>query len=400
MRVGLAIVCMLCLLAPALRVLAEEPPSAARALPGGGPDLPAALRLHVEAVLAAVSATDDAALRALAEKDDPDPWVVVDLLLRRRAHAAAVAYAGAAPRVDVEELPAYVEAQRGAADDSERWARLGGALAALQAREHGRTLQILGDAPPGALRDVLNIELESLRARALLGQGASADGAVAMRRAARGAAALGWLSRAEALGQDACEAWLRAGPVAEALEEARRLLDLAQRRGLRGSMVAARNSMGRAQRAAGALDEAAREFEQALALLPPDAAGRDMLALTVNLGNVHQDLGDLGRALELQERGLETARRLGDARAEGIALGNVGNALFAQGHVLKSLDAQQRAAQLLQSQGDSLGAARALRNAGVARLNLGDYPRALANLERAREICREGGDLAGLALTL
>ena len=51
-------------------------------------------------------------LEALAQLDVPDPWLVADELCIRGEYDAAHAYARAAPRPDVEDLPGYVSAQR------------------------------------------------------------------------------------------------------------------------------------------------------------------------------------------------------------------------------------------------------------------------------------------------
>ncbi len=69
-------------------------------------------------VLAAVKAKDAKALQALAHNDKPDPWLVADELCFRSEHDAAESFAKAAPRVDVEKLPAYVAAWRKRAPDS------------------------------------------------------------------------------------------------------------------------------------------------------------------------------------------------------------------------------------------------------------------------------------------
>ena len=63
-------------------------------------------------VLAAFKAKDQKTLKALAEKDDPDPWMVADELCFRGKHDAAEAFAKAAPRKDVEKMPAYVASRR------------------------------------------------------------------------------------------------------------------------------------------------------------------------------------------------------------------------------------------------------------------------------------------------
>ncbi|MHC4732018.1 MAG: hypothetical protein ACYS6Z_15705, partial [Planctomycetota bacterium] len=50
--------------------------------------------------VAAFKAEDQKALKSLAEKDNPDPWLVADELCFRGAHDAAEAFAKAAPRKD------------------------------------------------------------------------------------------------------------------------------------------------------------------------------------------------------------------------------------------------------------------------------------------------------------
>jgi len=59
-------------------------------------------------VLAAIRADDTSALRKLAGRADPDPWIVADALLAMGEEAAAEAFAHAAPGKAVERLPGYV----------------------------------------------------------------------------------------------------------------------------------------------------------------------------------------------------------------------------------------------------------------------------------------------------
>lgn len=66
-----------------------------------------------DAVLTAVRAGDEAALKELAARDRPDPWLVADELCFRSEHDAAAAFAKAASRTAVEKLPAYVASRRG-----------------------------------------------------------------------------------------------------------------------------------------------------------------------------------------------------------------------------------------------------------------------------------------------
>jgi hypothetical protein len=65
----------------------------------------------------AFAARDAGALRALASRDDPDPWVVADEVFASGGYEAALAFASAAPRKDVEGLPALVRSWRERAPD-------------------------------------------------------------------------------------------------------------------------------------------------------------------------------------------------------------------------------------------------------------------------------------------
>ena len=58
---------------------------------------PDTLEQAADRVLVAFKAKDEKALRALAEKDKPDPWLVADELCFRAEHDAAAAFAAAWP---------------------------------------------------------------------------------------------------------------------------------------------------------------------------------------------------------------------------------------------------------------------------------------------------------------
>jgi hypothetical protein len=104
---------------PAGRPAAGSPPSATAA-PAAKPTPPLTPEQAADAALVAVKAKDDAVLKALADKDEPAPWLVADELIRRGEVDAADAFANAAPRADVAKLPAYVAPRRGQPDDPAR----------------------------------------------------------------------------------------------------------------------------------------------------------------------------------------------------------------------------------------------------------------------------------------
>ena len=87
-------------------------------------------------VLAAVRAHDTKALRALAVKDHPDPWLVADALEARGAHEEARRFALAAPRIDVKGLPAYIATASKREAPSDMRKRFAAASAAFAAEDN------------------------------------------------------------------------------------------------------------------------------------------------------------------------------------------------------------------------------------------------------------------------
>ena len=107
------------------------PPAAPVAPPAARPAPTATSEQAADAVLAAAEAKDVTALGALALRSAPDPWLVVDELIRRDRLDAADAFARAAPRAAVEKLPGYVASRRGRSDDGALRRRLVAANAAM-----------------------------------------------------------------------------------------------------------------------------------------------------------------------------------------------------------------------------------------------------------------------------
>src|SRR5688572_29333155 len=77
---------------------ADEPSPPAAPAPAANPAPPPTLEEVAGAVLEVLQAKDDEALKAIASKDEPDPWLVADELIRRGEVEAADAFAKAAPR--------------------------------------------------------------------------------------------------------------------------------------------------------------------------------------------------------------------------------------------------------------------------------------------------------------
>ncbi|MCC7136963.1 MAG: CHAT domain-containing protein [Planctomycetes bacterium] len=420
--------------------VAPAPPPAPAAPAPAKPAPPPTPEQAADAVLAAVVAKDDAALKALASKDDPDPWLVADELIRRAQHDAAEAFAKAAPRVDTEALPAYVASRRGKPDDPARRERLAEASRAFSARDFPRALAALGPPERGPIEDVVGVQLAIGRGIVFASLARLDEAAACELAAGDGAEQLGWLV-------PAARAYSRAGDCARrgsALPSAQRALErclaVANRRRDRVGAAATLGNIGFVQFLRGEYSEAMRtnervlESQQALG----DRAGA---AVTLaNLGDGHLALGDHPSALSYYERALAahtavgnragvalTLARIGSARsiagdyatalgtlerakATLDAMGEAGDAarvsselagvLLALGDRAKALSTYEGALAALESLGDKAGAARVLGNIGNVHRELGDYARAASSYERALAALRAVGDRRGVARTL
>ncbi len=350
-------------------------------------------------VVRALAAGDAAALRALAARDDPDPWLVADELCALAAPDAAVAFAEAAPRVDVDALPAYVGSRRGRRAAAAAREALAAAGRALEAGRFADAMVAVGVADPAG-DPLAAMRLLYARGLALRGVRRLEESAAALREAADSALAAGWLAFAEqALLESGASALSRADQKAAfAAWEAH--LALAERRGHRAGVARACGNLGIVHQRAGAIDRALELQQRALQLMEGlgDRAG---LARTLgNLGNLHLDLGEFEGALDFYGRALAIADELGDRRGAARTLGNLGVVHAGRGAYTEALEHQRAALRLAEELGEREGVARALGNLGEVHLDLGAYSAALTLLRRALEMKRELGDRGGAARTL
>ncbi len=145
--------------------------------------------------VAAVAAKDDAGLKALAAKDDPDPWLVADELIRRGQHDAAERFAKAAPRKAVETLPRYVATRRSDARPDPDRAHVETVERALLAKAYE---EALGLPSPASLETVSAIRVAYGQGTALQRLRRLDASETAFRGVAEAAQRLGWWRRAAA----------------------------------------------------------------------------------------------------------------------------------------------------------------------------------------------------------
>ncbi|MCC7136962.1 MAG: CHAT domain-containing protein [Planctomycetes bacterium] len=353
-----------------------------------------------DGVLAAVTAKDDVALKALAAKDAPDPWLVADELIRRGEFDVADAFAKAAPRVDTEALPGYVASRRGKPDDPARRERLASASAALAAGKPAQMLEALGPAKPEPIDDVVGVRLTAGRASALGRLARHEEAAAAFAAAGETARRMGWLARATEVLHGAGAAHARRAAHEAALASWAQALSLAERRGSRWWVNALLDRIGGAHAALGDHATALGFRERALAGF--EALG-DRAATARALGNVgieHEALGDYEKALAIQERVLTMFEALGDALGAAKTRANLALVLKNLGDVAKARSVAERALAAYQELGEERLAARTLGDIGMIQFALGSHESALALLERALAVQQTLGDRAGAAQTL
>ena len=261
--------------------------------PGEEPPVrPATPEQAAEAVLAARAAQDEVGLALLAAKDEPDPWLVADDLLRRGEHEVAAVFAQAAPRVDVEGLPGYVTSQQGKLDDAGRRERLTQSSTALTAQDPTAALEALGPAEPGAIEDVVGVRLAMGRGLALAALGRPDESHAAFLAAAEAAERLGWLARAVPAYQRAGNAAYRGSAYAPAVTAWERWLALCERCGDNSGAAGAIGNIGTVHFAQGAYGKALEVFQRAL-------AAQEALGNSSAGGHAHADPGRPGGALGL-----------------------------------------------------------------------------------------------------
>jgi len=387
---------MLVLAALSLRSAPADPP-----VPAGAPaTAPLVPESAADAVLAALTAQDGAALRAIAAEDAPDPWLVADELLSRGRFDAAVAFAKAAPRADVEALPAYIESRRDKPEDAARRTRLAAANRALTSNKLEEALEALGGVEPLPLKDVVAVRLTFGRGLALEALRRPNDAVKMYVVAGEAAESMGWLARAANAFQRAASTSYGAASYPAAKSAWERELKLSERRGDKRGAAAALGNVGIAAFALGDLAGALASEERALAA--QEAIGDDAgAALTLgNIGVTQRALGNFAKALETQTKALKVKQALGDRAGAALSLRNIADLHQVVGDYTKALAAYVEVFEQMKALGDEQGVAAALVGLGNAREGLGEHAEALASFEKALAMTKAQDDRAAAAVVL
>ncbi len=351
------------------------------------------------AVLAAFEAKDAEAMTALARKDEPDPWIVADELIGRRAFDAAAAFASAAPRTDVERLPAYVAAQRTMTGDNTVRLRARQVETALREGRLDEAMA-LTEALPALPADIVGCKLAYGRALALKRLGRQDAACEAFASLAEGCQRLGCVRQEANAWHQAGIAALRADAPVRALPLLERCRGIQEKRGDRRGLMSVLHNLAATREGLGEAEQSLACEEQSLRLAEDlrDPAG---IAAALNrIGTLVADRGEEDRAIASFERAAELYRRIGNAGGEAVAMGRLSAVHAARDDLTRSIPLAERCLALYRSAGNADGEAAALNNLASMHSRRGDHALAIACQSEALRIHEARSDAEAVATSL
>ena len=337
----------------------------------------------IDAILQAVEKEDQAALKVLGGKDSPDPWIVVETLCRRNAHAAAALFATAGVRPATERLAGYVEEHRKHAADpaADVWHQV---VLAAQQRAWAHIVRLCEAVEDGWL-SVTRTRLLEFHGRCLVRMGRRSDAVPVLGQAAQSAEALGWIQRAASLRTAVAEQCYALGDAPAAFGHLKRAVAhfkvAANRKLLAGTLL----NLGLLQDAVGKHREARATLQAAYDAAKALGNEQWMANALGNIGNAHFALGEFSQALEHYKQALALNERTGNARETTRYIGSIGRAFLQLGDVRRATVHLYRALKLAEASKDASQISDSLQSIGILDNRMGHYARALKHRLRALE---------------
>ncbi len=343
-------------------------------------------------VTEAHAAGDQAVLREVLDRDEPDSFLVAEVLCAR-APEVARAFAATLSFPDVQHLAAYVAKRDRKPPGPRVIEALLGAEEAWRRKDWGK----LVGTPPIDEASVASVAIALWRGEALRAQGKTDEATTAMLGAGRIALRIGWLRAARrGLFQGAVTAHrlARYGDMLSAFEE---LTAVARAREQEEQAAQALFFQGSVHAEIG-------QYEAALAKLGEarDAwaklAKPEHVARVLNVAaTAFRMMGENSKALGLVENGLGLAKT---ARQRADLLSNLGAVHNEIGDHAAAVDAYKQALPLARTSKRPNLVARVLGNVGQTRVFLGEFNEAHAALTEALALIEKLDDIAGIATAL
>ncbi|MDJ0523705.1 MAG: CHAT domain-containing protein [Planctomycetota bacterium] len=347
---------------------------------------PLTVEQAVQAVLDAVTAKDEEALKALAGKDAPDPWLIADALWFRGEGAAAAAFVGTAEGPLTKGLAAYVKRSLDKPKETASRAAVTQAESAMRGRKHAEAVAIYGKSDTN-IESVQGILLRNAASMGLYRLRRVGEGAQLMRETAQAAEKIGWLSKSLRQYRLAAIMFSHAAQIEASHAMFEKRLALAERLQLPAAVATALSELGASHGQRGNYAKARAMQERALPLLGKLGLERDMATLHRQLGGTCAQLGEFETARTHFEKARDLYTRVNDQVGLTRALTNLGIVLHQMGDYRQALRAQEA---VLRRAGKSPELqATILVNMGNAYRGLGKYARALRTMKRALKLAEE-----------
>lgn len=129
-------------------------------------------------------------------------------------------------------------------------------------------------------------------------------------------------------------------------------------------------------------------------------AGDEYLSVLNKIGNIYNRLGENQRAVEIFDRSLELARRMGDRVCTSVTLNNLGNTWGDMGDYRRALEYYSQAYQIDLEAGDNYSASLDAGNMGWVYLEMEDRARALECWEKQMAWSEKFGDRHSVSIAL
>lgn len=345
------------------------------------------------------AAEDDAALRALAEETEPDPWRVADALQADGDGELALRFARLAPADLNAELPAYLERTAGDADlaaQRDRLARIGEPWGADDWAGVLEVTEGLGETTG----TVPGIRLHVARAWAFAQTGEHRESAAHYRVAARGAHAIGWRTKASETFRSACDELITIDDYTACIGVLEEQLAADELRHSPPHVLQTLNNLGYLKKAVGDLEGALEAFRRRRDVAR-EAGDADAEANALSgMAGTYQTLGDNPAAEEHHRQALEAFRELGDRRGEVTTLGNLAILRRRRGDLAGAVEMMESCARVWEELGERDDLAVAHINLGVVKTAMGNVTEGLDHYEKALALLEDGGDERLLTMTL
>jgi CHAT domain-containing protein/Tfp pilus assembly protein PilF len=190
------------------------------------------------------------------------------------------------------------------------------------------------------------------------------------------------------------------GNNAQALEHFQKSLALSEAMGNKAAVAGALGNIGNVHFRQGNYAQALEHFQKSLAISEALGDKAGINGTLNNIGNVHAFQGNYAQALEHYQKSLALNETLGDKIGISTALNNIGNIHARQGNYTQALEDFRKSLAMKEALGDKAAVNTMLHNIGNVHISQGDYAQALEYYQKSLALKEAAGDKAGVNILL